>query len=235
MRVTNDQPEIPLRGGRVTHRVVRVGDTVRRPPTANSDFVHRLLRHLASRGFAGSPASLGTDEQGRDVFGYIEGEAPADLSFHSDETLRLAAALIRRLHDASADLAASHAGAGIEVVCHNDLSPCNFVFRDDAPVAIIDFDAAAPGSRANDLGYAAWLWLDLGSPDIAASEQRRRLAVFLAAYGMPDPAPVLSAALQRQAMLAAEGRQRGDAAMADWATGCLEWTRRNEHTLRGGS
>ena len=44
------QDEVPLRGGRVTAGVVRVGETVRRPPTANSDFVKRLLRHLADQG-----------------------------------------------------------------------------------------------------------------------------------------------------------------------------------------
>jgi hypothetical protein len=59
--------EIPLRGGRVTHGVVRVGDTVHRPATANSEFVARLLQHLALQGFAGAPAPLGTEELGRDV------------------------------------------------------------------------------------------------------------------------------------------------------------------------
>ncbi|WP_165504856.1 phosphotransferase [Rhizobium pisi] len=47
--------------------------------------------------------------------------------------------------------------AGFEVVYHNDLSPCNFVFRQQIPVAIIDFDAASFGRRVYDLGYAAWL------------------------------------------------------------------------------
>ena len=52
------QDEVPLRGGRVTAGVVRVGETVRRPPTANSDFVKRLLGHLASKGFDGAPRVL---------------------------------------------------------------------------------------------------------------------------------------------------------------------------------
>jgi aminoglycoside phosphotransferase (APT) family kinase protein len=47
--------------------------------------------------------------------------------------------------------------ASIEVACHNDLSPCNTMFRNGQPVALTDFDPAAPGSRAFDLGYAAWL------------------------------------------------------------------------------
>jgi hypothetical protein len=94
-------------------------------------------------------------------------------------------------------------------------------------VAIIDFDAAAPGPRADDLGYAAWLWLDIGSPDISAGEQRRRLMVFLDAYGTDEVHSVLAAMLERQRRLAEEGRRLGRAAMAGWAEACLDWTGRH--------
>jgi serine/threonine protein kinase len=218
------QPEIALSGGRVTQGVVRVGDTVRRPATANSDFVRRLLRHLAARGFGGAPAFLGTDDRGRDVFSFIEGEVPADLGFHDDATLRSAARLIRRLHDLSAEPALA---GGAETVCHNDLSPCNFVFRAGAPVAIIDFDAAAPGTRAHDLGYAAWLWLNIGLPEISPDEQRRRLSVFLEAYEMRERAAVLAAMVERQQTLGAHG----DGAPAGWALACRDWTVRHRDVL----
>lgn len=221
--------EIPLSGGRVTPGTVRVADTVRRPATANSAFVLRLLRHLADAGFNGAPRHLGTDERGRDVFGFIEGEVPAELGFHDDATLAAAARLIRRFHDAAAPLAKS----GAEAVCHNDLSPCNFVFRDGVPVAIIDFDAAAPGSRARDLGYAAWLWLDIGTAEIDATEQARRLRAFLDAYGVDEAGPVVAAMLARQAEIAAEGGQNGDAAMADWAGRCRAWTEGHLPVLAG--
>ena len=75
--MTSDQAEIPLMGGRVTPGVVRVGNTVRKPATTNSGLVHRLLRHLAERGFDGAPDTLGTDERGRDVFTFIDGDVPA--------------------------------------------------------------------------------------------------------------------------------------------------------------
>lgn len=230
--MTADPDEIPLGGGRVTTGVVRVGDTVRRPRTANSDFVQRLLRHLAGRGFEGAPRPFGTDGRGRDVVGYIEGAVPADLAFHDDATLRQAAALIRRFHDLGAELVATPAAeaVGVEVVCHNDLSPCNFVFRVGAPVAIIDFATAAPGSRAFDLGYAAWLWLDLGAPEIAAVEQARRLGLFLDAYGMGDRDRLVAAVLERQAILASKHEP---VAMAIWARDCLAWTRGYEDVLRG--
>lgn len=227
--MTSDHDEIPLRGGRVTQGIVRVGDTVRRPPTANSEFVRRLLHHLAANGFGAAPIHLGLDEQGRDVLTFIDGDVPAGLAFHGENALSHAAALIRRFHDLSATLVAP--ASGIEVVCHNDLSPCNFVFRDGVPAGLIDFDAAAPGSRAHDLGYAAWLWLDIGSPEIAVAAQRRRLALFLKAYGTDDGASILAAMLRRQAMLVAEGRRLGDAAMEAWAADCLKWTRRNADLL----
>ncbi len=231
--MTNDQAEIPLTGGRVTPGVVRVGNTVRKPASAKSGFVHHLLRHLARRGFDGAPDSLGTDERGRDVFTFIDGDVPAELAFYDDPTLCDAASLIRSFHDLSSELVASPAAAaGIEVVCHNDLSPCNFVFRANAPVAMIDFDASAPGSRAHDLGYAAWLWLDLGSPEISALDQARRLATFLEAYGAPSPDPILAAMLERQIKLARQGQKFGDDSMAEWAVNCNDWTRQNLQILR---
>ena len=221
-------------GGRVTPGLVRVGDTVRRPATENSAFVHRLLRHLATKRFDVSPEYLGTDERGRDVFAFIDGDVPSELAYFGEPALRDAAALIRAFHDLSSELVAPLAATtGVEIVCHNDLSPCNFVFRDNKPVAIIDFDASALGSRAHDLGYAAWLWLDLGSPEISALDQQGRLATFLEAYGAPSPDPILESMLERQLMLAEEGRRIKDDSLAGWAINCNEWTRRNLQVLRG--
>lgn len=231
--MTDDQAEITLAGGRVAVGVVRVGDTVRKPVTANSGFVRCLLRHLTSRGFDGSPEFLGTDVRGRDVFTFIDGKVPTELSYYDGPALRGAAGLIRKLHDLSSELVASPiTAAGIEIVCHNDLSPCNFVFRDNTPVAIIDFDACAPGTRAYDLGYAAWLWLNLGSPEIRALDQQQRLATFLEAYGELSIDPILEAMLQRQTLLVEEGRRIGDSSLAEWAMACNRWTRKNLQILR---
>src|SRR5215211_7796433 len=133
--------ELPLSGGRLTAGVVRVGDTVRRPNGPHSTFVHALLTHLDAVGFAGAPRLLGFDEHGREILSYVAGWVPPNLDHFPDAVLVHAARLLRALHDATAGT--SLAGDQ-EVVCHNDPSPCNYVFRESRPVAFIDFDHAAP-------------------------------------------------------------------------------------------
>jgi hypothetical protein len=78
-RLRRAMNERPLSGGRVTPGVVRVGGTVRRPARPNSQFVQALLTHLQERGFDAVPCHLGSDEQGREVFSFIEGHVPPDL------------------------------------------------------------------------------------------------------------------------------------------------------------
>lgn len=219
--------ETILHGGRVTPGVVLVGDTVRRPRSKNFDLVRRLLTHFAAKQFEGVPKFLGSDEAGREVFSFIEGDVPSELGFIHDPALYAAATLIRKFHDLSVDLLEPTTNADTEVICHNDPSPCNFVFQKGLPVAMIDFDAAAAGTRAYDLGYAAWLWLDFGSPDVSLSEQRRRLRLFVDAYGIIGPDVVLNSMMERQRILVVEGQNQGNQQMSDWAAECLEWTKRH--------
>ncbi|PWU45424.1 hypothetical protein DLJ46_21535 [Micromonospora globispora] len=60
-----------LSGGFIAE-VVRVGDTVRRTPPANADFVAALLRHLERVGAGLAPRYLGTDERGRQVLSHLD-------------------------------------------------------------------------------------------------------------------------------------------------------------------
>lgn len=232
-----DLEEIPLTGGRSTHGVVRVGDTVRRPIRPNARFVHALLTHLEGIGFDGAPRFLGLDEQGREMLTFIEGHAPPDLGWFTDEQLVAASRLIRRYHDATAGSSLASEG---EIVCHNDLSPCNAVFVDGAPIALIDFDAAAPGPRLRDLAYAAWLWLDIGNDDIALPEQARRLHLFCEVYGEQDVPAVVEAILHRQCELADEFLHNTEVGVdqrvntARWAMSCRAWVVANAaHWLLG--
>jgi aminoglycoside phosphotransferase (APT) family kinase protein len=181
--------EQQLAGGFV-NAVVRVGDTVRRPPSPNAGFVHDLLDHLERHGWAGAPRYLGTDADGREVLSFLEGHAawedrqPAEVG--SDESLAGAARLVRQLHDLTAG---TPLAGTAEVVCHNDLSPKNTVYRDLGhglrPVAFIDWDIAAPGDRLHDLAHTCWQYLRLG-PDTDPADTGRQLRLLCDSYGLED-------------------------------------------------
>ncbi|MEU8085043.1 phosphotransferase [Micromonospora sp. NPDC049101] len=182
--------EEPLTGGFVAE-VVRVGDTVRRTPPANPDFVGALLRHLARVGADLAPLHLGVDDRGRQVVSYVAGRVPwrdsEDPAFFADPALVRLAKLIRRLHDACAgtDLAGD-----AETVCHRDLSPKNTVYRDfpdgPLPVVFIDWDLAAPGRRIEDVAFAGWHWATLGDGADPA-ELGRRCRVLCDTYDAAGP------------------------------------------------
>ena len=174
--------EQPLAGGRLTSGVVRVRDTVRRPASPQSRFVARLLTHLAKTGFDGCPQHLGWDRYGRDMLQFVPGHVPPRWQHFTDAQVRQAATLLRQLHDATRDLASVLRS---EVVCHHDPGPNNTVFRDDQPVAFIDFDFAAPGHPLEDVGYMAWAWCISSRPDRGpATEQARQVRTLADAYGL---------------------------------------------------
>jgi hypothetical protein len=177
--------EIPLVGGMDPRcPPVRVGDTVRRPAGSSRESVRDLLRHLEAVGFDGAPRHRGTDEQGREVLSYIEGDVPLPpypTWAMTDAALLDLGALVRRFHEAAAsfvpppgaawatgwaDPTATTADAADlnRTICHNDLFPENVVFRDGRVVALIDFAMAAPGRPLWDLAIAAELWGPLGDP-----------------------------------------------------------------------
>jgi Phosphotransferase enzyme family len=216
--------EILLSGGRTNVGVVRMGNTVHRPLRPNSEFVQALLSYIRQQGCEFVPQPLGLDDEGREVLSFIEGDVPDDLGNYDDDVLITAARLIRTYHDASSGFVSV---SELEVICHNDLSPCNFVFREGKPLGIIDFDTAAPGSRVMDLGYAVWLWLDLGNDDLSVKEQKRRFELFLEAYGENNLKSVVEAMLLRQSIIIAEGKRLGKIAMMTWAEESYQWTTKN--------
>src|SRR3954454_24031203 len=82
-----------------------------------------------------------------------------------DEVLVHLGALLRGYHDAAATFPWAgrswcyEAREPVETICHNEVFPSNTVFRNGVPVAFIDWDTAAPGPRAWDLGWVAWRWV----------------------------------------------------------------------------
>jgi len=172
---------------------VRVGNTVRRTPSERAGFVHQLLELFARRGWTGPPWLLGIDGRGREILSFLVGHvawAPVQPpAVWSDASLVGVAELVRQFHDLTAG---SPLAGDQEVVCHNDLSPRNTVYRDLGdglrPVALLDWDLAAPGRRLDDLAHTCWQYLDLGSSvrDLAAAAHRLRL--LCDAYGLGDRA-----------------------------------------------
>jgi hypothetical protein len=222
------EPEERLAGGNMSV-VSRVGNTVRREAGPWSPLVQRLLAHLRSRGILEVPEPLGFDEQGREILSFLPGTVgldPLPEALRSEQVLTAAAGLLRRIHDASAEIARD-APSGwqaptrepVEVICHGDFAPYNCVFDDNNRlIGVIDFDHAHPGSRAWDLAYALYRFAPITAPSNpdgygSLSEQCRRARLFCDAYGLLDRSGVLAAVQARIAFMAdflREGAAKGD-------------------------
>jgi len=187
--------------------VVRVGDHVLRPTSPATPAVHALLRHLRSHGFAGVPAVVGVDADGRERLRYIEGEVPVPpfpTWSITDRALVTMAKLLRRYHDAASSFTpppgavwnqelADPTPGDQPVLCHNDVCPENVVFSEAIAVALLDFDFAAPGRREWDVAAMARMCVPVETAEDAARTGRgtldpvRRLRVVADAYGLDEP------------------------------------------------
>ena len=203
--MTDEQPLVGSMDPR--NAPVRVGDTVRRAGSTRAA-VRDLLLHLESVGFDGAPRYLGTDDQGREVLSWIEGEVPLPpypAWAMTDRALADLGGLVRRLHEATATFRSTSADwstqwsdpGGGPVICHNDLYPENVVFRDGRVVALIDFAMATPGRPLWDVAIAAEIWGPLGDPHRRDAhpvdlDGIARLGVLARAYGLePERAAAL--------------------------------------------
>jgi hypothetical protein len=190
--------EMPLVGGNFSASV-KIGDTVHRRAGPWIPAVHALLTYLRQVGFGVVPEPLGIDEQGRAVLAFIPGEVypgwPNPLPrwmFEDEATLIAAASVLRRFHDALAGFVPPTdarwrqvAPGAQEIICHNDWSPSNALFRGHLPVGMLDWDSAGPGSRAWDVARSAYRWVPLNPritpPSLAA--KAARFARFCDTYG----------------------------------------------------
>jgi hypothetical protein len=188
-----DEQRLP--GGYV-NEVVRVGDTVRRRPGDRADFVHRLLDHFARHDWPGAPRFLGLDGQGREILTFVDGHVPWDSPSDvcSADGLARVARLVRQCHDLTAG---TPQAGGHEVVCHNDLSPKNTVYADrgSRPIAFVDWDIAAPGSRIHDVAHVCWQYVDLGPAVVDARHAADLVRVICDAYGPVDRTRVVDTVL----------------------------------------
>jgi len=190
--------EEALVGGNLSDSV-RIGDTVHRRAGPWTPAVHALLAHLQRVGFGAAPEAIGMDERGRAVLSFIPGETHAgwpdalpSWMFEEEATMIAAAKLLRRYHDSldgfvpPPDARWRFVAPGAhEVICHNDWSPSNALFRRHLPVVMLDWDMAGPGSRAWDVANAPYSWVPL-KPRVTLSSlaaKAARFALFCDAYG----------------------------------------------------
>ncbi|MCP9486394.1 MAG: GrpB family protein [Gaiellaceae bacterium MAG52_C11] len=237
--------EIPLVGGDV-NEVVRVGDTVRRPPQPSG--VRELLCWYETVGFDGAPRFLGFDDKGREVLSYVEGEPAFAPVPSSDRVVEGIGKLLRRAHDAQAGfqpranaqwdthVAGSERG---EIIGHLDLFWTNVIFRDGHPCALIDWELAAPTTRVLEVALAATYWVGLRADEqlipwgVPLERRGERLRLLCDVYGLSTE--------QRRVLLDELIAQReGRLARADWrVTGRdevianLRWLMENQQELAG--
>jgi len=176
MTEPSDEIEQPLAGGIANlGKVVRVGDTVRRPASAFTEAIFAFLGHLHAAGFDGVQQPLGLDDEGREVLTFIDGDVPIPpfpAWSMTDASLASVARLQRAFHGAAAsfdasafdwsdELADPHSDA---VVGHNDICPENVVFRRGEAVAFLDWDFAAPGRPLWDVASVMSMWGPVRDP-----------------------------------------------------------------------
>ncbi|WP_409471439.1 aminoglycoside phosphotransferase family protein [Streptomyces sp. HC307] len=242
-------------------RVVRIGDTVRRPVQPWTPTVHALLQHLEKMGFACAPRPLGIDDKGREVLTYIEGDSgPSGWAKVVDgQGLRNFARLLRDYHDACSSFSpppgatwSTDTGSpgGDEVVCHGDFGPWNIVWQGNRPVGIIDWDFARPAPRLHDVAYAleyvapfrddaeCLRWLHYPAPP----DRRSRLEDFCNAYGLDSTVGIVDAVIARQrdnADLVRRLAEQGHEPQATWADRGLlteldkriDWSKAHRHLV----
>ncbi|MCW2966002.1 MAG: hypothetical protein JWO17_3254 [Actinomycetia bacterium] len=213
--------EVRLVGGDV-NVVVRVGDTIRRPPEPAG--VVALLQWYERVGFEGAPRYLGTDEQGREMLTFVEGEPAFAPVPSGDEVVAAIGRLLRHAHDAQAGFVApvdagwdTHVASTDrgEVICHLDLFWTNVIFRNGLPVALIDWELAAPASRVLEVALAATYWAGIRADDqlgdwgVPLQRRGERLRILCDSYGLN--------AAQRHVLLDELVAQRqGRLDRADW-------------------
>lgn len=219
-----------LEGGNVGG-AVRIGQTVRRAVGVWTPAVHGLLDHLSERGLVQVPRVLGTDESGREVLSFLPGRVPdIDNELAGLEVLADAMRWLRRFHDAVEEFRPSGRWRTIhrpmaehELVCHHDFAPYNVALSSSAEgervVGVFDWDMAGPGTRLEDLAFAAWNWVPLWwelAPEVAAS----RVRVMAQVYGGIAADDILTAVaprVERSLVVIRSGQAAGDPGMLNLA------------------
>ena len=224
--------EIRLHGGDI-NPVVRVGDTVRRPP--EPDHVRQLLLWYEQVGFEGAPRFLGEDEQGREILSFVEGEPGFAPVPSSDEVIVGIGKLLRRAHDAQKGFTPPG-----QVVAHMDLFWTNVVFREGKPFALIDWELARPATRTLEVALAATYWAGLRIDEqlvewgIPLERRGQRLRLLCDSYGLARAAraSLLDELIAYRRQRIASRRIRGTTPI-EVIEANLRWTEQNHGHFAG--
>ena len=227
------ESETPQYGGLVDARVVRVGDTIRRPAGPWTPTVQALLAHLRAKGFP-APRPLGLDDKGREIVSYLPGSAgswPWPEALRAIEGARDVGALLRRYHNAVASFLPptpvwQHGEQPLapgEIVLHGDFAPHNLLWHDGLLSGVIDFELARPGHPIEDAVFCvirtAHLRPDAFAKNLGYAEipdRRARLNAFAAGYGCAPGALLAHVVAEQQAEIDRMLRY-GKAGLEPWA------------------
>ena len=230
--MNGDLEEVLLTGGRITPNVTRMGNIVYRPCCPNSPFVHHVLQWLEAKQVGAVPQFLGLSKDGREMTSFLEGDSPPDLGYFHTRQLSQAGRLIKHLHEALSDFPGCKPG---QTICHNDLSPCNFMFSDDIPYAVFDWDAAKIGDPLDDVAYALWMWCNIGYA-LEMNEPAdvgRQIRNIIEAYGLDrEKWPLLPKYIYRQMQRVAKSlKTANNCAGQQWAEECKRRLKTHENEV----
>jgi len=204
-------------GGSTRNQTVKIDNVIHKAATAQHPMVREYLLYLEERGMPGVPRFLGVDEHGRDMFSYLPGKTmgpdyPHDHPcLHSDQCIIDTARFMRNLHDVSIGFLPKAIEAGWtnpffpneipEIICHGDAAIWNFVFVNDRPVGLFDFEQAYPGTRCWELASTIPM-MSFPLPyaydtTLQADEAKRQIKLFFDEYCMPCPANFMEIVVSR--------------------------------------
>lgn len=124
---------------------------------SHNQIEYEFLNKMREIGFKQVPVYYG-QEDGFDVFSYIEGNTRLFVSDSPMEEIRQVVETLRKIHDLTRN---PQDGT---VIVHGDLSPMNTVFKDGLLQGVIDWDGCAYGQDYEDFVYVFWTWANVGDP-----------------------------------------------------------------------
>ena len=211
---------------------------------------------MATRRPWGRPEPVGIRD-GVEALRFIPGDCGPDAwrHQHTEDAVRSAAALLRKVHDATETFEPPEGAEwafppleGATVVTHGDPGPWNFVWRDGEAVALVDWDYAAPAPAMDDVAYAVETFAPLRADDAVRDvhgfeeipDRAARVHAFAEAYGLGGTSGLADRVIERQqttltrlADLAARGHEPWAswvrAGYLDEIRGRVRWTREHRH------